>query len=50
MGYPKAIHRFSTAKGERVGKMRQERQTETRKSFDAELRNLDHPMKNVEPL
>lgn len=51
MGYPKAVCRFATAKGERVGKNEagEAERHQKVKSLDAELRNSDHPMKNVEP-
>lgn len=49
--YPKAVHRFTIAERERVGKNEagEAGGDQKMKSLDAELRNLDHPMKNVEP-
>lgn len=51
MAYPKAVHRFTIAEGKRAGKNEagEAGGDQKVKSLDAELRNLDHPMKNVEP-
>lgn len=51
MAYPKSAHIFNMAKGERVdndetGEVGRHR---TVRCFYEKLRNLDHPMRNVEP-
>lgn len=51
VAYPKSAHRFDRAKGEKVGNNgagEAGRDGEARRS-DVKLRNLDHPMRNVEP-